>query len=77
VCNTCALKHHCSTLKCLYYEQKWEQFLEQAWALGKIPQGACVGDKIKFYYTDRPTIIFAPEQSHCPEKELENIFTIW
>jgi hypothetical protein len=70
----CALKHHCSTLKCLYYKQKREQFFEQAWRLGKIPQGTFVGEVLKIYYKDGPTLVFAPEQSHHPEGEPENIF---
>jgi hypothetical protein len=73
-CNTCALEHHCSTLKCPYYEQKREQFFKQAWRLGKIPQGTFVGEKLKIYYTDGPTIVFAPEQSHRPEAEPQNIY---
>jgi hypothetical protein len=33
-----------------------------------------VGEKLKIYYMDGPTIIFAPEQLHYPEAEPKNIY---
>jgi hypothetical protein len=56
--------------------QKREQFFEQAWRLGKIPQGMFVGENLKIYYSNGPTLLFAPEQLYHPEKEPENIVRV-